>query len=83
MKDIMDLTGVTDVKFLDKTNSVNTDLKKLQLCLITELSMKQKFIWDGTILSSYSFSQPEALIVMGRTLMNVSSLTIVGKLQKE
>lgn len=55
LKDIMDLTGVTDVKFLDKTNSVNTDLKKLQLCLITELSMKQKFIWDGTILSSGEF----------------------------
>uniref|UniRef100_A0A8W8NXX6 B box-type domain-containing protein n=1 Tax=Magallana gigas TaxID=29159 RepID=A0A8W8NXX6_MAGGI len=54
-KDIMDLTGVTDVKFLEKTNSVNTDMKKLQLCLISELSMKQKFIRDGTILSSGEF----------------------------
>lgn len=55
LKDIMDLTGVTDVKFLEKTNSVNTDMKKLQLCLITELSMKQKIIRDGTILSSGEF----------------------------
>lgn len=31
LKDIMDLTGVTDVKFLDKTNSVNTDLKKITI----------------------------------------------------
>lgn len=28
-KDIMDLIGVIDVKFLDKINSVNIDLKKL------------------------------------------------------
>lgn len=29
LKDIMDLIGVIDVKFLDKINSVNIDLKKL------------------------------------------------------
>lgn len=29
LKDIMDLIGVIDVKFLDMINSVNIDLKKL------------------------------------------------------
>lgn len=29
LKDIMDLIGVIDVKFLDKINNVNIDLKKL------------------------------------------------------
>lgn len=28
-KDIMDLIGVIDVKFLEKINSVNIDMKKL------------------------------------------------------
>lgn len=29
LKDIMDLIGVIDVKFLEKINSVNIDMKKL------------------------------------------------------
>lgn len=55
LKEIMNLTSVSDVNFLEETNSVNTDIKKNQLRLITEIFMEGKFIRDGTILSSGEF----------------------------
>lgn len=55
LKEIMNLTSVSDVKFFEETNNVNTEIKKNQLRLITEIFMEGKFIRNGTILSSGEF----------------------------
>lgn len=51
----MKLTNVTPAQFLEKTNNVKTDIKKIHLCLISEINLDGKYACDGTILSSGEF----------------------------
>lgn len=55
LKEINDLTSIIDVKFSEKTDSINNDMKRIYLCLITEICMEDKIVRNGTILSSGEF----------------------------
>lgn len=55
LKEIMNLTNVTPVQFLEKTNNIKSDIKKIYLRLISEVNLDGKYVRDGTILSSGEF----------------------------
>lgn len=51
----MNLANVTPVQFLENTNKIKSDIKKIHLRLISEINLDGKYIRDGTILSSGEF----------------------------
>lgn len=55
LEEIIDLTSVIPVQFLEKTKNIETDIRLIQPCLISEIYLDGKYVRDGSILSSGEF----------------------------
>lgn len=55
VKELMNLTTVTPVQFLERTVNVNTDIRKIHLRFFSETYLDGNYVRDGTFLSSGEF----------------------------